>query len=115
MKEILDRLEAEIDNFRAALEWSGDSTERAESCLRLLCAIGNFMARRISITEGNEQLSRATASPEGVNPSLRAKGLYLLGSRATTFQNFANARRLLEESLEIRQALDERLGIAADT
>ena len=112
MKETLDLLGEDTDNFRAALDWSGDSPERAEVGLRIALATSYFINHRISFTEGWEQVSRAMASPEDVNPSLRAKGFYTLGTYANAFQDLENADRFLQQSLEIRQALDERLGIA---
>ena len=113
MKEILDFLEEDTDNFRAALEWSGDLPDRAESGLRLAIATNYFIAWRISLTEVQKQLSRAMASSADVSPCLRAKGFHLLGYYATMFLDFENAHHLLKQSLEIRQSLNERLGIAA--
>ena len=112
MGEILDRFEAELDNFRAALEWSGDAPRHAESGLRLILEMSNFMARRYHIKEAQERLSRALEVSEGGDPSLRARGLCGLGSHAMYIPDFVTARRLLEESLQICQALGEQLGIA---
>jgi len=108
----LDRLEIEQDNLRAALEWSGDSPERAEAGLRIAIATSYFTRFRISFTEGREQVSRAMASSEEISPSLRAKGFYTLGTYANAFQDLENADRFLQKSLEIQQALHESLGIA---
>ncbi len=112
MKEILDRFEAELDNLRAALEWSSDSPTHAESGLRLILGMSNFLARRYYVKEAQGRLSRALEASEGVSPSLRAKGLQYLGEYAMYVPDFVTARRLLEESLAIRQALGDRLGIA---
>nr|WP_309687465.1 adenylate/guanylate cyclase domain-containing protein [Armatimonas sp.] len=112
MKETLDLLESEIGNFRAALEWSGGSPERAEAGLRLVFATNYFVKLRIPFTEAREQVSRAMASPEDVNPSLRAKGFHTLGTYANSFYEFEDANRFLQQSLELRQELNERLGIA---
>uniref|UniRef100_UPI00286B67E7 ATP-binding protein n=1 Tax=Armatimonas sp. TaxID=1872638 RepID=UPI00286B67E7 len=112
MTETLDILEEETDNLRAALEWSSGSPERAEAGLRIVLATSFFTRHRISFTEGREQVSCALALSEEMNPSLRARGFYTLGTYANAFQDLENAYRFLQQSLEIRQALNERLGIA---
>ena len=112
MKEILDRFEAELDNFRAALDWSGDAPTHAESGLRLILGMSNFFSRRGYFKEVRERMSRALEASEAVSPSLRARGLCALGDYEIYTPDFVTARRLLEESLEIRQALGDRPGIA---
>lgn len=112
MAETMDLLESELDNVRAALEWSGDSPEHAEAGLRLVFATNYFMKMRISFTEAREQASWAMASSEAVSPSLRARGFQILGRYATDFYEFEDAYRFLQQSLEIRQELNERVGIA---
>ncbi len=112
MRELLDRLEAELDNFRAALEWSSASPRHAESGLRLALGMGKFMLYRAYWKEIGERLSRAMETSEGVRPGLRARGLFELSYHATHRPDFVTAHRMLEESLEIRQALGDRIGIA---
>ena len=79
MKEILDRFEGELDNFRTALEWSGDAPTHAELGLRLILEINNFLNMRAYFKEGRERLSRAMEASAGVSPSVRARGLDRLG------------------------------------
>jgi predicted ATPase/class 3 adenylate cyclase len=112
MREILDRFEAELDNFRAAMEWSGASPEHNESDLRLILGMANFMESRGYWRELEERLSRAMEASAGVSPSVRAKGLYRLGCHVMHFPDFVTALQMLEESLEIRQGLGDRLGTA---
>jgi predicted ATPase/class 3 adenylate cyclase len=112
MRDLMDRLEAELDNFRAALEWSSDSPKHAESGLRLALGMGKFMLGRAHWNEIGKHLSRAMESSEGVEPGLRARGLNELSYHAMHRPDFVTAHRMLEESLEIRQALKDRPGIA---
>src|SRR6476660_8520242 len=58
----LDRLEAEHDNFRAALEWSQEAGRAGEG-LRLAAALAWFWPRRGYLSEGRRWLEAVLASP----------------------------------------------------
>jgi non-specific serine/threonine protein kinase len=128
--EWLDRLETELDNVRAALDWAGssdaghrsigerpDAPELAtlpagEAGLRLAGALWRFWAVRGYLTEGRERLARGLANPVGGTPG-RAKALTTAGSLAYRQGDHQTARSLFEEGLAIQQQLGDRPGIAA--
>src|SRR5207249_4642353 len=70
----LERLEAEHDNLRAALEWSGEEG-RTEQELRLAGSLWQFWTIRGHLTEGRERLSRALARPSAGDPAVRARAM----------------------------------------
>ena len=122
--EWIDRLEVELDNFRAALEWSlgsrdkyeGDSKEsedprllRAEKGLRLAGALNLFWVIRGYYNEGyqwlEESLSKRTKSA-----SARAKALLGAGWILYAKSDYGRAVALCEESLALYQELGDKRG-----
>jgi tetratricopeptide (TPR) repeat protein len=89
--EWLDRLEAEHENMRTALEWSL-GYERPEQALRLTAAFGTFWHMRCYWLEGAKWLERALAQPME-NP--------------TTGERIARARALIQEAV-LADDLDNR-------
>jgi predicted ATPase len=71
----LDRLEAERDNFRAAMRWALGEHE-SELGLRLAGALGRFWAPQ----DGHNWLTEALASAPDAPPEVRAIGLMWAGS-----------------------------------
>ena len=70
------RLEAERDNFRAALSWTLEQApEHADDGLRLAVALGRFWSLHGDWTEGAQWLLRALAQQPQARPVLRAWGL----------------------------------------
>jgi len=98
-----DRLEGEIDNFRAAL--SAMIQQESTTALALAAALGPFWRQR-AITEGYQWLPAAlTAAPE-MSP-LRAKALMFAGSLARLNGAQAQARDWLEESVAFWRTQDD--------
>jgi predicted ATPase/DNA-binding SARP family transcriptional activator len=107
--EWLSRLEADLDNIRAALAWCLAAGE-AEIGMRLGGTLRHFWYLRGYRREGREHLQRLLALPAAAAPTAaRAKGLlavsYLAVDRRAT-------RPLLEESLAISRGRGDRLGEA---
>ncbi len=87
------RLEAEHDNFRAALGWSISGGE-AETALRLGAALWRFWARRGHLHEGRGWLERGLAQAgEGCSRS-RARALVRLGNLALDLGDYPRARSM---------------------
>ncbi len=109
----LDRLEAEHDNLRAALEWGLTQVEYGEASLRLAGALLSFWSQRGHLSEGRAWLARALASQAAPNAgAARAKALYAAGSLAHWQKSDqTTARALLEESVGLWRAL----GLAGKT
>jgi len=70
----LERLDADHDNFRAALTWADRHDPETE--LRLAGALGDFWGERGHPEEGLEWLERSLARAEGLPARLRAKALH---------------------------------------
>ena len=117
----LDRLEKEVDNLRAALEWGLDVN--VEAGLRMASALLWFWHIRSGKSEGIDWLERAlsTAVREWDSAPLpppralmRGKALNAVGSLMVMHGNSERGRELSEESLRLHQKLGPsgRQGIA---
>ena len=109
-KEWLDRLEAEHDDLRAAmdtLEASGES----QLVLRLAGALWRFWHDRSHFVEGHRRLEAALAADERPTAA-RAKALIGASGKATDAEDYATARLHAEEALAINETLGDVLGIA---
>jgi non-specific serine/threonine protein kinase len=104
----LDRLEAEHDNLRAAIQWS--LANSAEIALELTGALWWFWQYRGYWSEGRQWLQRALEQPgDGESDGARAKALYGAGALSWLLGDPLSARSLLEESASLsRAAGDER-------
>ncbi len=109
----LDQLEAEHSNLRAALEWAGESSSRADLGLRLAASLCRFWDVRGYWAEGLERLSRALGRTLDWKTADRAKALNAAGHLACRQGDYLSARKFCEESLVLQRALDDRWGIAA--
>jgi predicted ATPase len=108
-------LELELENLRAAFEWSMQVGD-AESSLRLATALGRFWLVRGHLTQGEDWLKRALVTGAGP-PSLRAKALVHAARLATYLGDDERAERLGNKGLELfRDAADDRgVGFALRT
>jgi hypothetical protein len=105
------RLEADQDNFRAALHWALEAGE-AELAVRLAAALWPFWERRGYPTEGATWLQRALALGSGPPPALRARTLHLLGNLSLDIGDLPAAERWYDAALTIRRQLHDDAGIA---
>ena len=111
----LDRVEAEQDNMRGALTWSQPATVSAELGLRLAGALGAFWAWRGYWHEGRGWLEAvlAHADAEGVvNPSARARLLYVYGQALAGLADYTAGEAQLAASLQLFQELGDSHGSA---
>ncbi|MEO8355458.1 MAG: tetratricopeptide repeat protein [Chloroflexota bacterium] len=99
--EWTDRLEKELDNFRAALDWSV-SNQKAELALRLLGALSWIWFVRDRFSEIRGWFDRIRALPEiNAHPALYARLLNHMGHQNWLSGDFRGARSVLAESREI--------------
>jgi tetratricopeptide (TPR) repeat protein len=105
----LVRLESELANVRAALDWSFGGGEPATG-LRLALALDRFWQYHGRPREGRAWLERGLASAE-VPAAERARALGLAGWLARNMNDHAGATALLEESLALYRALGLREGL----
>jgi predicted ATPase/DNA-binding CsgD family transcriptional regulator len=111
-KSWLQRLEREQDNLRAALSWAIEHGE-VEFAQHMAGTLQPFWFRRGHWSEGRRWLedSLAMESSSTLNQSVRANGLYGAGKLARFQGDFARARMLCEQSLEIYRALADQTGL----
>ncbi len=96
------RLSPELDNLRAALEWSLKETGGADKGLRLSGALGKFWERQNALTEGREWLGKfLELSTNSSDVIARARALYASGYLAYLQGDHANAIAFFERCLEI--------------
>ena len=125
---LLDMLEDELDNLRAALEWAlecnsstsaSETKQGIEKGLRLASALMWLWHLRGYGSEGIEWLDRALTSQKGAAggeplPGTRAKALQMLGLLRMFKSNPEGALPSLEESLKLYKELgpEGRQGMA---
>ncbi|HEX2292198.1 MAG TPA: adenylate/guanylate cyclase domain-containing protein, partial [Gaiellaceae bacterium] len=103
-REWLDRVEVELDNFRAALTWCLDVGDFARA-IRIAESLRTFWQVR-SHSEGARWLERALrAAGRSVDPETRAAGLNALGTLIFLEQEFDRAAVLFEDSLALYREL----------
>ncbi len=110
-KSALVALDRELDNLRAALAWSSKSNN-VEAELRLATGLWRYWRVRSYFSEGRNWLEDALAKSEQAAPSARAKALLGAGSLANYQADYARAHQLLQKSLALHRALDDKQGIA---
>jgi predicted ATPase/DNA-binding CsgD family transcriptional regulator len=108
--ELLDRMEEDHDNLRAAIRWTLEQGE-AEMALRLTASAAHFRYPRGYLTEGRRQLEAALAGTSGPRAA-RAKALTEVGWFALEQSDYDQAQRSLEESLRIYRELEDKYGVA---
>ncbi len=112
-QEWMRRLEAERDNFRAALSWTLEQApEQADDGLRLAVALGQFWSLHGDWTEGAQWLLRALAQQPQAKPVLRAWGLSLASELVDKLGRVVEADALAKESLALFRELGEVRGLA---
>jgi tetratricopeptide (TPR) repeat protein len=101
----MDRLNIELDNFRAALAW-GFSSQQTEKLLRLFAALGWNWLVRWSPSEYRNWLDNIRALSDIDNhPATYAQILNTAVDQEWIAANFGEARSFVEESKEIWQEL----------
>jgi predicted ATPase len=108
----LDRLQADLDNFRAAFAWSLGRSD-ATSALRLASALLEFWIVRADWSEGREWAEHALALPGEVDPALRARALRAAGELADVLSDYPASAASFEESLALARRLGDNRQIAA--
>jgi predicted ATPase/class 3 adenylate cyclase/Tfp pilus assembly protein PilF len=117
----LDRLEKDVDNIRAAMEWALEV--RVEAGLRIASALLWFWHIRSGKSEGIDWLERALSKQEQAGEAaalppaqaaIRGKALNAVGSLMIMHGNAERACNLSEESLALHQTLGAagRRGVA---
>jgi predicted ATPase/class 3 adenylate cyclase len=98
--EWVERLEQELDNIRAALDWCL-SSGHVEHALRTISALERFWRTHGHISEARRWTSLALALAGDVAPDIRADALWAAAQQATAQYDWAAATPLLEEALHL--------------
>ena len=107
----IERLDDELGNLRAVLQWSQESG-RLEVGLRVVGALPRYWSVR-GLTDPPRWLTPALERDADVSASVRAKALYAHGYAALDHGDFARAEESFEASATIYRELDEPRGTAA--
>lgn len=113
----LDRLEDDLGNFRAALEWvtsAPNHPERTEIGLRLGAALYAFWLPRGYVREGRRVMTSLLSLPAAQTPSrARAKALFAAGNLALWHGiDDVAGREFLEESVALWRTLGDTRELA---
>ena len=109
----LARLDAERENLLAANAWCDRAQGGAETGLRLLDSVKNYLFNRGLLALGRRFTIAALARP-GAQPRnvARCRGLFDAGQFCNAMGKYAEAQRLLEESLDIAREIGDKERIA---
>lgn len=108
----LARLESEIGNLRAALQWTLDRAQ-AETALQLSAALSRFWYLRSHLKEGSQWLEQTLALGSQSRSLARAQALAGAGRLAYAQANHASAIALAQQGLELYRELGDQRGMAA--
>ncbi|MGH2733957.1 MAG: ATP-binding protein, partial [Actinomycetota bacterium] len=109
---LLDRLEADLDNLRAALEWGRDKDGMG---LSLAVSMWWFWESRGYPSEGLEWLSEGLDADSGYDPAVRAKAQAVAASVALAMGDLEAGTRLARASHEAYARLDDPAGLSVAT
>lgn len=108
----LDRLTAEHENVRAALQWTDDDPNGAGAELRLAAHVWRYWEIAGHLVEGRAWLTRSLARTDGEVSELRANAWTGLGSLAAQQGDLSAAMVAHEAALDIHRKLGNPNGIA---
>jgi predicted ATPase/DNA-binding winged helix-turn-helix (wHTH) protein len=106
------RCDAEVDNYRSALDWLLQSQE-VDWTLRLSIALFRYWDMREHLAEGRTRLENILQLTNVGHQRERAKICIFLGALSTTQGDFPAAESFLQQSLTLYEAQGDRRGIAA--
>jgi predicted ATPase/DNA-binding SARP family transcriptional activator len=102
-REWLDRLELELDNIRAALDWCFASG-RVEDALRAISSLERFWRAHGHVSEARRWLSLGLGLAEGVAREVRADALWTAAQQAAAQSDWTAAEPMLEEARALFRA-----------
>jgi predicted ATPase/DNA-binding winged helix-turn-helix (wHTH) protein len=108
----LTQCDAEMDNFRAALDWLFQTLD-LDWGFRLCIALFRFWDMREHLTEGRARLEKILRLSGPDHARERAKVSHFLGALTTTQGDHLAAENFLERALCIYEELGDQSGIAA--
>jgi tetratricopeptide (TPR) repeat protein len=107
----LDRLERELDNLRAALEWGRSEPDPRERWVRLQSALVEFWIMRDHIQEGRDWMEQA-GQAESCPMALQARLLGALAYMRLFAGDGSRSGEPMKESLRVFRELQDQRGIS---
>jgi predicted ATPase len=111
-RQCLEQLEREHGNLSAALEWSRDSPDGAEVCLRLVAALWRFWDRHCHLADGRKwhqyALNTSIAQPD----DLRARALLGASAIARDLGELDNWKKYINEAHDLFNQIGDKEGKA---
>jgi predicted ATPase/DNA-binding winged helix-turn-helix (wHTH) protein len=108
----LAQCDAEIDNFRFALDWLFQTVD-LDWALRLCVALFRFWDTREHLSEGRTRLETVLRLAGAERSKERARVSFFLGALTTAQGDYAAAEQFLQQSLSLYEELGDEPGIAA--
>jgi predicted ATPase/DNA-binding winged helix-turn-helix (wHTH) protein len=108
----LTQCDAEIDNFRSALEWLFQTLDLDWS-FRLCAALFRFWDMREHLSEARARLETVLRLAGTDRPRERARAWHFLGAITSSQGDYTAAERFLSQALSIYEELGDDSGIAA--
>jgi predicted ATPase/DNA-binding winged helix-turn-helix (wHTH) protein len=108
----LTQCDAEIDNFRAALDYLFDTPD-LDWGLRLCAALFRFWDMREHLAEGRARLETILTLAGDEHSRERARVAQFLGALTTAQGDYHAAEHFLDQSLSLYQQVGDQWGIAA--
>src|SRR5579859_381976 len=108
----LDRISAELDNFRAAVAWCYSAVGDVEEGLRLASALWLFWETRGPIPEGRTWLEMGLVRADAVSRPVRIKAVIRAGELAQAAGDFLAAAKHFEAGLRTSRTTGDPLGEA---
>ncbi|HET9494084.1 MAG TPA: tetratricopeptide repeat protein, partial [Chloroflexia bacterium] len=113
----MQRVDAEVNNLRAALEWSLSRDDLVQKGLKMAGALGRYWQSKGYLSEGRqwcEQLLSKAEQTGQSEPSIeRVKALRTFAFMVFEQGNFIEARSILEQCLEMSRTLGYDWGVAS--
>jgi predicted ATPase len=106
LRELLDEVTADHDNFRIALAWSLDH-EEPDLAIRLFVSVHDYWLRRDHHVEGRRWAERALSAVDAVSPRLRERALYATAQFAFFSGDLETAGAFYSRSLEVARELGD--------
>lgn len=112
-KQSLDAMEQELDNVRAALDWTYES-EQSTRGLQLTVTLSDFWIRRAHFSEGRQRFQRALDATRTLgNTPARGRAFSGMATLASLEGDHVRAIELLEQALDIFRAAGDKRGVAS--
>jgi predicted ATPase len=99
-RESLERLEQELDNLRAALDWCF-AAGRVEEALQAISSLERFWRAHGHVSEARRWLSLGLGLASEIAGEVRADALWTAARQATAQSDWSAAVPLLEDALEL--------------